>query len=407
VRGIDYLVSRPDVDAERIGVTGISGGGAATFWIAAADERAKVAIPVSGMADLVSYLPSRMINGHCDCMFLYNTYQWHWTQIAGLIAPRPQLFVNSDNDPIFPMDANDRIINRLERLYSFFGASGDVDAFVSVGGHDYREDIRQGAFRFLNTHLKNDPRLVTDTESDLVTGSRDEQHPIRPDELRVFPKDENIPSDALNGKIDEHFVPIAAPELPKTKEEFATWRSALIRKLKEVSFRHFPNEIPAAMLEREEGDATLWLGTEGIIRVRAKKNGGDFAKARKITLVIANEAIDEGPSGDGSQFVLEPRGIGGTKWTTKNPPNYVERSHYLLGRTVDSGRVWDIIAAVKYLISERAIGTERGGAWWSVRHICGAPFERNRWVGTWKNTLDFDGCRSASVAERDAGLRHS
>src|SRR5262249_36953765 len=49
VRGIDYLVSRPDVDPKRIGVTGISGGGAATFWVAAADERVQVAVPVSGM----------------------------------------------------------------------------------------------------------------------------------------------------------------------------------------------------------------------------------------------------------------------------------------------------------------------------------------------------------------------
>ena len=64
VRGIDYLVNRPDVDPERIGVTGISGGGAATFWIAAADERVKAAIPVSGMADLLSYVPNRVINGH-------------------------------------------------------------------------------------------------------------------------------------------------------------------------------------------------------------------------------------------------------------------------------------------------------------------------------------------------------
>src|SRR5262249_19015961 len=43
VRGIDYLISRPDVDNERLAVTGISGGGAATFWIAAADNRVKVA----------------------------------------------------------------------------------------------------------------------------------------------------------------------------------------------------------------------------------------------------------------------------------------------------------------------------------------------------------------------------
>ena len=102
--------SREDVDPERLAVTGISGGGAATFWVAAADERVKVAIPVSGMADLESYVPNRVINGHCDCMFLYNTFQWPWTRIAGLVAPRPQLFVNSDQDRIFPMDGNRRII---------------------------------------------------------------------------------------------------------------------------------------------------------------------------------------------------------------------------------------------------------------------------------------------------------
>src|SRR5579884_227305 len=79
IRAIDYLLSRPDVDADRIGVTGISGGGAATFWIAAADERVKVAVPVSGMSDLESYVSHKVINGHCDCMFLVNTYGWNWT----------------------------------------------------------------------------------------------------------------------------------------------------------------------------------------------------------------------------------------------------------------------------------------------------------------------------------------
>ncbi|HEV3446445.1 MAG TPA: prolyl oligopeptidase family serine peptidase, partial [Gemmataceae bacterium] len=106
IRAIDYLVSRPDVDAERIAVTGISGGGASTIWIAAADERVKCAVPVSGMSDLESYVTNKIINGHCDCMLMINTYGWEWTTIAALIAPRPMLFCNSDNDTIFPMDAN-------------------------------------------------------------------------------------------------------------------------------------------------------------------------------------------------------------------------------------------------------------------------------------------------------------
>jgi hypothetical protein len=66
-------------------------------------------------------------------------------------------------------------------------------------------------------------------------------------------------------------------------------------------------------------------------------------------LIVANGTVDDVQRRDGFRFVIEPRGLGETKWTTKNPPNYVERSHYLLGRTVDSGRVWDIIAAARYL----------------------------------------------------------
>ena len=372
IRGIDYLASRADVDPDRIAVTGISGGGAATFWIAAADERAKVAIPVSGMADLVSYLPSRMINGHCDCMFLYNTYQWHWTRIAGLIAPRPMLFVNSDYDPIFPMDANERIINRLERLYSLYGASDFVDSFVSIGGHDYRKDIRQGVFRFLNSHLKNNPGLVSDTEVDLVTGGRDEQHPIKPEELRVFPKDENIPADALNAKIDEHFVPIARPALPESKAEFAAWKKSLTSKLRQITFRHFPEQIPAATLARDEGNGVIWLKTEENIQVRLKRPAGGLDGATRIMLVIANEDLNDTKTdflkvSEGAVFTLEARGLGATRWTTKNPPNFVERSHYLLGRTVDSGRVWDILAAVRYLavaypeVKVQLAGERRGG----------------------------------------------
>ncbi|MHC5542581.1 alpha/beta hydrolase family protein, partial [Singulisphaera rosea] len=156
MRGLDYLISRPDVDATRIGVTGISGGGVVTFWIAAADERVKVAIPVSGMADLESYVGAQIVNEHCDCMFFYNSHHWPWTRAAALVAPRPLLFVNSDQDVMFPMNANERIIARLERFYSLFGAGDLVDAFVSIGGHAYRGDIRRAAFRFMNIHLKRE-----------------------------------------------------------------------------------------------------------------------------------------------------------------------------------------------------------------------------------------------------------
>jgi dienelactone hydrolase len=363
IRGIDYLAGLPYVDPDRIGVTGISGGGAATFWIAAGDERVRAAAPVSGLSDLITQVPHRVINGHCDCMFLYNTYQWAWARVAGMVAPRPLLFVNSDADTIFPMDGNERVINQLERIYSLMGAGDLVDSVVSIGEHAYRQDIRRAAFRFMNTYLKNDPRPVLDSEVDLVTGASDLTHPIPPEQLRVFPQDSNFPKDALNGRIDYEFVPMARPELPQAGQ-FEAWKNERLLRLRQLSFHHFPARIPAAAAAETNGSGAVRLITEAPISIRLKAVRIPAGGVHRIWLYVTSSDLNEAPPSwlkdcsteQEALYVIEPRGIGGSRWTTKNPPNYVERSHYLLGRTVDSGRVWDITAAARYL---RALSGEK------------------------------------------------
>jgi len=362
VRGIDYLISRPDVDPERIAVTGISGGGAATFWISAADERVKVAVPVSGMADLESYIPNRVINGHCDCMFLYNTYEWPWTRIAALIAPRPMLFVNSDEDVIFPMDANGRVINRLERIYSLYGKSDLVDSFVSIGGHAYRKDIRQGVYRFINTYLKSDSSPVTDSEVAVDGGNGGAGAlVIKPEDLRVFETDDDLPKDELNTKIDEHFVPIAELPLPT---DYASWRKDLMEKLNDVTFRSIvkmPDGTP-----REHGELKPSFNEENLffllptdpnilVSLAEAKEAKNMAEGNHVWLLVSEKAADEElpdwilkACKTDAVYVCNPRGLF-KRWTTKNPPNYVERSHVLLGRTVDTGRCFDVIQAIEFL----------------------------------------------------------
>ncbi len=350
VRAIDYLVSRPDVDADRIAVTGISGGGAATFWIAAADERVKCAVPVSGMSDLESYVKNKVINGHCDCMFLVNAYRWEWTTIAALVAPRPLLFANSDADPIFPMDGNRRIIERLRKLYTLYDKPDLVDEYVSVGGHDYRKDLRVAIFRWINKHIKGDAGDVKDADFKPLPGK----------ELRVFPEDADLPKDALNGKIDETFVPKAEVKLPEAGK-FEEWKKGLLKQLREQSFRTFPERIPKA--EGTSGFVndmrTTWgPSTEAGISVRVQE-GRTANKENPETgvLIVLNpdEADELLPkwaeqwANDKSPFILSPRGGKDSAWTHKSPPNYVERAHALLGRTVDQGRVWDVAATVRQL----------------------------------------------------------
>lgn len=357
IRALDYLCDRPDVDPKRIAVTGASGGGAASFWIAAADERIAVAVPCMGMADLESYIVNRTINGHCDCMFLYNTFEWPWTHIAALIAPRPLLFVNSNQDVIFPMDANNRISNRLEQLYCLFGMGDMVDSVVSVGPHDYRRDIRQAVYRFINTHFNNDARLVTDSEADLVineAGTRKGLIPMA--DLRVFPTDADIPKDQLNTRIDESFVPVARVELPGDGD-FEAWKQRLTDELRRVSFRLLPQPVPAAVRQEELAPGTFRVETEWSVecRMRIHRPAQASAVPSRSVLVVVDPQNEMNKldwlvpllrPGD-SVFAVEPRGLGQTRWTRKNPPNYVERSHVLLGRTVDAARVWDVIAVAR------------------------------------------------------------
>ncbi len=343
-RAIDYLCSRPDVDPEKIGVTGISGGGATTVWLAAADDRVKVAVPVSGMSDLESYVTDKVINGHCDCMFVTNTYRWEWTTILALFAPKPLLFANSDSDTIFPMDGNRRIIARLRQCYQMLGKPENVDEYISHGGHEDRPDLRVAAFRFMNKHLKGDTGEVKPVSLKPIDGKQ----------LRVFPEDKDLPKDAINATVDEVFVPKAEVKLPEKAEDFKAWKEALVKQLREKSFRALPEKGPGAKSVSER--------TGGLIEAWTADDGGEFQvetvtrtpgrSAPPPNIIVLNPEEDRKQAigevvgrwvTDGDVVTLRPRGGGPNRWTRKNPPNTVERSLALLGQTVDTGRVRDVM----------------------------------------------------------------
>ncbi len=356
IRALDYLQSRPEVDPERIGATGISGGGAATGWISAADDRVKISAPVSGMADLGYYVGEDGVDRHCDCMFLYNNERWNWTTIAALICPRPLLFANSDNDPIFPMSANERVINRLERLYARYGAGDRVDAVVSVGGHAYRTDLRRAIFEFFNRHLRGDSRPVTDPDAGLGPDPKTPRIPTK--DLRVFPEDSDLPKDQINTKIDESFVPAAKVELPGPGG-FESWRGDLLERLRNTCFKAWPEAPPPRPSKEDRNLAT----EDGIVVSLARHFSPAAVETRKWLVVLDQEdKPDVVPEwarsvvGDNPALLLKPRG----GWTTKNPPNTVERSMALLGTTVDAGRVWDAIAAARLAGAGNLFAAGRG-----------------------------------------------
>lgn len=343
MRALDYLQSRPEVDPDRFAVTGISGGGAASFWIAAADERVKVAVPVSGMDDLEDYVGETIVNGHCDCMFLINTFQWPWTCIAALVAPRPLLFENSGHDPIFPMNGNDRIRARLEKLYGFYTNRTEqlFDIGITPGGHNDNPELRLMAYRWITWHLQGSNAPVTEPELPIIEGKQ----------LRAFP--DALPADEVNTRIDELFVPMATNALPKTAEEFQGWRKDRLAELRRIVFRPLPEKLePKAALDLGRKPQTGSLTTAPGITTHWKyfPAASSQSEARRWLAVLGpDESLEARPewlaklAGGAPVLLVAPRGTGPTRWQDPAPFT-IQRSLALLGRTVDGGRVEDVLA---------------------------------------------------------------
>jgi dienelactone hydrolase len=97
MRAIDYLLTRPEVDAARIGATGIGAGGALTMYVAALDERVQVAL-INGY--LGKYVVTALDEEHCPCNDIPGMLRYaEMGDVAALIAPRPAMFVNGRHDP--------------------------------------------------------------------------------------------------------------------------------------------------------------------------------------------------------------------------------------------------------------------------------------------------------------------
>jgi len=229
IRALDYLETLKFVDKERFGVTGRSGGGAYSWWISVLDERIKASAPVAGIADLQNHvyagfpnsgrLAHGVVEGHCDCMFHVNTYRWDFGQVAALVAPRPLMILNTDDDRIFPLDGVNRVFNQARRIYDLHGERDKLGLVITPGGHRDTQPLRVPAFNWFNRHLKGEEPPITIAADKL----------FKPEELQVFSK---LPEDQINTKVQESFTRVANA---KVKPSVDT-----IKLLRQKTFRGWP-----------------------------------------------------------------------------------------------------------------------------------------------------------------------
>ncbi len=421
MRALDYLESRPEVDAGRIGMTGRSGGGAYTWFTATLDERVKVAVPVAGITDLHTHVVDGRVTGHCDCMFQVNTYRWDFAQIAALMAPRPLLLANSDKDQIFPLEGVLRVHRDVARIYRLHNASGKLGLLITEGPHRDTQELQVPAFRWFNRFLKDDEAPISVPAEKIFA----------PAELRVF---DTLPAAQRTTTIHDTFVAAATPVVPGNaaawRAQTAGWRAVLEQKV----FAGWPSGAdPLSVVRMEQQTAgdlvlTTWeYSPQRTIRLplyvfssaqtAAPRPGRLHVLDEESWLALLGTApashraalaaplpvpadlpprsaamqalLDQAARGELTLAFAPPRGVGPTRWSGDDA---AQRNHLrrfmLLGQTLEGMRVWDIRRALA------AAGDPRVGANVTAWSLSG---ERHQAVNALYASLFTDGLAGVTL----------
>jgi len=135
MRTVDWIQSRPELDAKRVGVVGISGGGTCSLFSAALEPRIKAAM-VS--CYLNTFRSSIMSIGHCIDNYVPGILNWaEMYDVAGLIAPRPLFSEAGEVDSIFPIAASVESFQKVKAIYEVFGAGAEAQQETFPGPHSF------------------------------------------------------------------------------------------------------------------------------------------------------------------------------------------------------------------------------------------------------------------------------
>lgn len=285
MRALDYLQSRSDVDGEKMGVTGLSGGGAMSWFLGAADERVKVVVPVCQSGSIERMAVDRATDGHCDCAFWVNYHRWCWSDIGSLIAPRAFLMASGSEDVLWRPAGYRDVAHRIRHQYTTLGAPTKFELTEDLAPHGYTPKLRQSIFTFFNTHLKGDPTPVQDDVTDFV----------EPEEnLLVFGG--KLPKDDTMMQMDTRLVKNAEVSMPDSETQWQSHQKDALAKLRQTTFRNIPAD-PTPRLRDKLADGGTKDGTFYGTRVFDTLDG--------LTLAVKTQHAPQN-SGPVVMFAVQP-----------------------------------------------------------------------------------------------------
>ena len=368
IRALDFMLSLPDVDPEKIGVTGASGGGTQTFILCALDPRPKVAFP--------AVMVSTAMQGGCTCenasLLRVNTGN---IEIAGLFAPKPLGMTAADD---WTKEMATKGFPELKKLYEMLGAPNNVYMKEALHfGHNYNQVSRVAMYNWMNKHFGlglKEPVIEKDfrrlSTQDLTVWNAEHKKPLGGPEfekqlLRNWHEDSEKKVAKASGSAEE-FRALVQPALDVMIQrrlasagdcEIVTGDKVDRAGYKEIvgvlKNKIYKEELPVLGLfpEKWNGRSVIWLSEDGKDGIR----DGNGLKAEVKKLVDAGAAVVGIDLFYQGEYTVGGQKVGRTR-RVKNPR---EAAAYTFGynNSLFAQRVHDVLSCLSAIRSHERQST--------------------------------------------------
>ena len=344
LRAFEVLAGRAEVDARRIGVTGRSGGGAQSFFLAVAEERIGAAVPIVGVPSLKLTVADRGYRDQCDCMYAFSLYHRDSADFAALIAPRPVMFCFGAADGLYNPEEYRTMVATARRVYVLYGCEENCWLLEYPGGHGQEEPAASETCRWFDAHLVGEsapvqplaPAEIDEPRGTVFNGKRP-----TPDRLDLLP---------------ELLTVRASHPLPRCAEEWPAIRDAAVASLREHVFGWLDRTTETASFEHrchnryrgEIGGMEVWLetpeveqDTQRVVLAVCDVEQSIYQAAPVLRSALPGEAIAQ----------LEPRATGVNAACLDHGTRDLQRVGALMGLTLPLLWLNDIRHAVAQLRS--------------------------------------------------------
>ncbi len=171
IRALDYLLSRPEIDPQHVGITGNSGGGTMTTWLIGLDRRWTMGAPACFVSTWRRNLENELPQDNEQCPPRALASGLDHDDFLAAMAPKPILIVAQSRD-FFDVRGSEETFGRLRHLYQLLGAEENVKLHIGPDEHGFSKPNREAMYRFFNSltavsDAASEPNLVIEEDKTL------------------------------------------------------------------------------------------------------------------------------------------------------------------------------------------------------------------------------------------------